>query len=79
MNSIDSPKKYGTGAKCNYTYKLKVKRKCKAIPATGRGGQWIPHCLGKRPTDGGEVVSLKSRPRFTLRMIFWYSYLLEVE
>jgi hypothetical protein len=29
--------------------------------------------------DGGEVISLKLRPRFTPRKIFWYSFLLEAE
>jgi hypothetical protein len=44
------------------------KKKCKAIPVTGRGGPIgcemlrIPHCLDNRLTDGGKVVSLTRRP-----------------
>jgi hypothetical protein len=43
----------------------------KAIPVTGRRGLQgclmleIPHCLGNRLTDGGEVVSPTHRPHFT--------------
>jgi hypothetical protein len=33
----------------------------------------IPHCLQKRLTDGGEVISLMRQPRFTIRKISWYS------
>jgi hypothetical protein len=42
------------------------------IPAIDRGGlkgseaSWIPHCLEKRLTDGGELVSLTQQPRFKL-------------
>jgi hypothetical protein len=39
----------------------------------------ILYSLDNRLTDGGEVVSLKSRPRFTPRKIFWYAFLSEVE
>jgi hypothetical protein len=44
-----------------------------AIPVTGHGGPlgcetWkLPHFLGNRLTDGGEVVSLTCWPPFTLR------------
>jgi hypothetical protein len=44
-----------------------TKRKCKAIPVTGRGGPYgfemsrLPHFLDNRLTDCGEVVSLTSR------------------
>jgi hypothetical protein len=34
--------------------------------------------LDNRPTDGGEVVSLARRPRFTPKKI-WYTFLLEAE
>jgi hypothetical protein len=46
--------------------------KGKAIPETGRGDQYgcetsrLPHFLGSRLTDGGEVLSLTSLPYFTL-------------
>jgi hypothetical protein len=52
-----------------------VVKKSKSIPVTGRGGPWIcetsrlPHFPDNRLTDGGEVVSLKSRPPFTPRKI----------
>jgi hypothetical protein len=39
----------------------------------------IPHCLGKRHTDGGEIVRLTRWPRFTHKNIFWYSFLLGSE
>jgi hypothetical protein len=45
----------------------------KTIPVTGRGGLWssemlrIVHCPDNRLTDGGWVVSLTRRPRFTGR------------
>jgi hypothetical protein len=47
----------------------------KAIPVTGRGGPYVcetsrfPHFLVNRLTDGGEVVSLTSRPPFTPKKI----------
>jgi hypothetical protein len=31
---------------------------------------WIPHCLDSRLTEGGEVVSLKHRPRTTPQKYF---------
>jgi hypothetical protein len=46
-----------------------------AIPVTGRGGlqgfetSSLPHFVDKRLTDGGEVVSLTSRPPFIPRKI----------
>jgi hypothetical protein len=57
--------------------------KCKAIPVTGRGGPYgcemprLLHFLDNRLTDGGEVVSLRRRPPFTLQELSWYSFLLE--
>jgi hypothetical protein len=45
-----------------------VKRKCKAVPITGRGGPYgsetsrLPHFLESRLTDGGEIVSPTRRP-----------------
>jgi hypothetical protein len=45
--------------------------KGKAIPVTGRGGQYrcetsrFPYFLDNRHTEGGEVVSLTRRPHFT--------------
>jgi hypothetical protein len=45
--------------------------KVKAIPVTGHGDLWscevlrIPHCLDNWLSDGGEVVSLTHRPRFS--------------
>jgi hypothetical protein len=47
----------------------------KAIHITSRAGPWgcetsrVPHFLGSRLTDGGEVVSLTRRPPFTPRNI----------
>jgi hypothetical protein len=47
----------------------------KAVPVTGRGGPQVcktsrlPHFLGDRLTDDGEVVSLTGRPSFTPRKI----------
>jgi hypothetical protein len=47
----------------------------KKLPVTGREGPWgcetsrLPHFLGSRLTDGGEVVSLTRRPPFTPRKI----------
>jgi hypothetical protein len=38
----------------------------------------IPYFLDNRLIDGS-FVSLTSRPRFTNRKIFWYSFLLEAE
>jgi hypothetical protein len=43
-----------------------IKKKSKAVPVTGRGVQYgcemlrIPHCLYNRPTDGGEVMALRT-------------------
>jgi hypothetical protein len=56
-----------------------------AIPITGRESPWdcetstFPHFLHSRLTDGGEVVSLKRRPPFTIQEDSWYSFLLEAE
>jgi hypothetical protein len=53
----------------------RMKEKGKAIPVTGRGGPYgcetsrLPHILDSRLTDGGEDVSLTSRPPFTPRKI----------
>jgi hypothetical protein len=47
------------------------KKKSKAIPVTGHGGPYgceimsIRHCLDNRLTDGGKVVGIARRPRFT--------------
>jgi hypothetical protein len=58
-----------------YDHNIHKSRKgSKVILATSPGGietSSIPHFLDNRPTDGDEVVSLKRRPRFTLRKIFW--------
>jgi hypothetical protein len=43
------------------------------------GRPWPPHYLDNRITDGGEVVSLTRRPRFTSQEDYWYSFLLEAE
>jgi hypothetical protein len=57
--------------------------KSKVIPLTGSGGPYIcetsilSHFLHHRLTDGGETVSLTSRPSFTQNS--WYSFLLEAE
>jgi hypothetical protein len=59
--------------------------KGKAIPLTGRGGPWgsetsrRPHYLDSLLTDGGEVISLTSRPPYYLQEESWYSFLLETE
>jgi hypothetical protein len=53
------------------TYRQHVDLIGKAIPVTGRGGPYVcetsrfPHFLENRLTDGGEIVSLTSRPPFT--------------
>jgi hypothetical protein len=58
--------------------------KGKAIPVTGRGGQYdcemsrLPYSLDNRLTDGGEIVSLTSRTLFTPRKIL-VTHLLEAE
>jgi hypothetical protein len=39
----------------------------------------IPHFLDNRLTDGGEVVSLIRRLRFTPQKDSWYSFLLKAE
>jgi hypothetical protein len=46
-----------------------VKQKAKPVLITGRGAG-IPHFLDNRLTDGGEVVSLTRRPRFTRQKDF---------
>jgi hypothetical protein len=52
-----------------------AKKKCKAIPVTGRGGPYgcetsrLPHFLYSRLTDGGEAASFTRRPPFTPRKI----------
>jgi hypothetical protein len=57
--------------------------KSKAIPVTGSEGPWgcersrLPHLLDNRLIDGGKVVSLTRRPRFTPQESSWYSFLLE--
>jgi hypothetical protein len=57
----------------------------KRLPIKGRAGlnggdvSRIPHFVDIRLTDGGEFVSLRRRPSFTPRKIFWYSFLLEAE
>jgi hypothetical protein len=56
--------------------------KGKAIPVRGRElceTSTLPHLLDNRLTDGGEVVSLTSRPPFTPQEEYWYSFLLEAE
>jgi hypothetical protein len=60
-------------------------KKGKATPVTDRDGPWgcerlrHPHFLDNRLTDGGEVVSLTRRPRFTPQEYSWYSFLSEAE
>jgi hypothetical protein len=64
---------------------LGSKKKSKSIPVTSRGGVQghetprIPHFLDKRLTDGGKVVGLGGRPRFTPQENSWHSFLLEAE
>jgi hypothetical protein len=56
---------------------VKVKKKGKAIPVTGREGpegcetSRLPHFVDSRPTDGGKVVSLTRRPPFTPQEDSW--------
>jgi hypothetical protein len=56
-----------------------------AIRASGREVPYgcerlrLPHFLDNRLTDGGNVVSLTRRPRFTPQESSWYSFLLEAE
>jgi hypothetical protein len=45
----------------------------------GREMSRVPHLLDNRLKDGGKVVSLTRRPRFTLQEDSWYSFLLEAE
>jgi hypothetical protein len=51
--------------------------KSKTILVTDYGGLWgcemlrIPHCLDSQITDGGEVVSLTDRPRFTPKKYYF--------
>jgi hypothetical protein len=60
-----------------------AKKKGQITPVTGCGGPLncdasrLPRFLDNRLTDGGEVVSLASRPRFTPQEDSWYSFLLE--
>jgi hypothetical protein len=60
-------------------------KKGKAIPATGSEDpkscemSRLPHFLGNRLTDGGEVVSLTRRPPSTPQKDSWYLFLLEAE
>jgi hypothetical protein len=55
----------------------------KAIPISGRGNlcscdrERLPHLLDNRLIEGVEVVSLKSRPRFTIQVDSCYSFPLE--
>jgi hypothetical protein len=71
--------------KCDGLNFMPVYKKGKPIPVTGRGGPQgcetsrLPHFIGNRLRDGGEVVSLKRRPPFTPQEDSWYSYLLEAE
>jgi hypothetical protein len=39
----------------------------------------VPQYLDNGFTDGGKVVSLTRRPRFTAQEGSWYSFLLEAE
>jgi hypothetical protein len=39
----------------------------------------LSHFIDNRLTDGGEMVSLTRRPRFTAQEDSWYSFLLEAE
>jgi hypothetical protein len=54
---------------------MKVKKKNKAIPVTGRGGLWgceilrIPHCLENRLTEDDNVVNLCTGPALLPRNI----------
>jgi hypothetical protein len=54
---------------------LNILGKSKSIPVRGRGGPWgcetsrFPHYLDNQLTDGGEFVSLKRRPIFTIKKI----------
>jgi hypothetical protein len=60
-------------------------KKSIAVPVTDPGGPQgcellkILHCLDSRLTDGGEVVILARRPRFTPQEYSWYQFLLEAE
>jgi hypothetical protein len=64
---------------------LLVNKKVKLSPVTGRGGPLgcetsrLPHFLGNRLTDGGEVVSLTCWLLFTPQEDSWYSFLIEAE
>jgi hypothetical protein len=54
-----------------YEHHLHI-RKSKATPVTGREGLYvcevlIPHCLGNRLTDNGEVVNLTSLQRYIIQ------------
>jgi hypothetical protein len=59
--------------------------KGKDITVTGREGPQrcetsrLPQYLDNQLTDGGKVVSLTRRPRFTPLEDSWYSFMLEAE
>jgi hypothetical protein len=59
----------------NHTMENIFNKKIKTIPVTDSEGLYgcetsrIPHFLDNRFTDGGEIVSLMRRPRFTPRNI----------
>jgi hypothetical protein len=59
-----------TSETCAMNY-VKIKKKRKLIPVTGRGGPQgcetsrLPHFLDNRLTDGSEVISLTRGPHFT--------------
>jgi hypothetical protein len=56
-----------------------VNVKCKGVLVPGREMLRLPHFLDSRLTNGGEVVSLKRRLRFTLRKISGTRFFRETE
>jgi hypothetical protein len=74
---------YESANRCSENEILVHIQKRKAIPVTGRVSpqgcetSTIQHFLDSRLTDGGEVVSLARRQRFTPQEDSWYSFLLE--
>jgi hypothetical protein len=60
-------------------YEYHLHTKMKMCPFNGPWRFRFPYFLDNRLNDGGEVVSLTRRSRFTPQDDSWYSFLLEAE